>query len=106
MLAEHTDEVIVNQGVRILLNRMDSNPDEFALPYDPKLKRIVSGRWDWVMEIVEERVHKKNDGYCGSQIAFAFLSDYEIDALYLKYIKLQGNTFTKSIMNELLQDGR
>jgi len=37
MLAEHTDEVIVNQGVRILLNRMDSNPDEFALPYDPKV---------------------------------------------------------------------
>jgi len=31
MLAEHTDEVIVNQGVRILLNRMDSNP--MSSPY-------------------------------------------------------------------------
>ena len=103
MLGEMPPTTVVNQGVQILLNRMDSNPDEFVYSYGATLKTPKT-RWDWVMDAVEIRARKHRDGYRGIDKPFPFLTDYEIELLYDKFSKLQGTSFTNSILRELLGD--
>lgn len=90
---------IKNQGVQIILNRMQSNPDEFTQRHG-----IHPARWDWLLEQVVRRVehrHQNDDNY---RIELPFLSNDEVDALYDKWMSIQGDAFTHRIMRELLED--
>ena len=90
---------IKNQGVQIILNRMQSNPDEFTLHHG-----IHPGRWGWLLEQVVRRVehrHQNDDNY---RIELPFLSNDEVDALYDKWMSIQGDAFTHRIMRELLEE--
>ncbi len=89
---------INNQGVQILLNRMQSNPEEFLRG------ATLTGRWDWLLEQVVHRVehrHKSDDNY---RVQLPFLTNEEVDALYDKWMSMQGDAFTHRIMRELLED--
>ena len=89
---------INNQGVQILLNRMQSNPEEFLRG------ATLTGRWDWLLEQVVHRVehrHKSDDNY---RVQLPFLTNEEVDALYDKWMSIQGDAFTHRIMRELLED--
>ena len=93
-------DVEMNKGVQILLERMSSNPDEFIPDifgeYPPKWRDILMG--------IECRATKQKD----YKDALQFLSDKEIKALWDKMQNLQGELFTKRVMNTLLvaEDGR
>ena len=93
-------DVEMNKGVQILLERMSSNPDEFIPDilgeYPPKWRDILTG--------IEYRATKQKD----YKDALQFLSDKEIKALWGKMQNLQGELFTKRVMNTLLvaEDGR
>ena len=79
----------MNQGVEILLSRMDSNPDEFT---------TVRGKWDWIMDGVNRRVAGKDKD------VLAYLTDEEAQALYDKMQLLARDGFTRSVMETLLEE--
>ena len=84
----------MNQGVEILLARMDSNPDEF----------MAGRKWNWVVTDLQNRVHPtpemKKEGY----LPLRFLSDDEVRTLWEKLESLRADQFTKAVMQTLLED--
>jgi hypothetical protein len=91
---------IKNKGVAILMNRMDSHPEEFT----ERRNLGARTRWDWLIEQVSRRVfngHKSDSNY---RLDLPFLTDAEVDALYDKYQQTQGQAFTNRIMSELLDE--
>ena len=84
----------MNQGVEILLARMDSNPDEF----------MEGRKWNWVVTDLQNRVHPtpemKKEGY----LPLRFLSDDEVRTLWEKLESLRADQFTKAVMQTLLED--
>lgn len=84
----------MNQGVEILLARMDSNPDEF----------MEGRKWNWVVTDLQNRVHPtpemKKEGY----LPLRFLSDDEVRTLWEKLESLRADQFTKAVMQTLLDE--
>jgi hypothetical protein len=89
-------DVEMNKGVQILLERMNSNPDEFI----PNVKGGYPAKWRDIILSVEMRVKGGKD-YADQ---LSFLSDVEIIALWQKILRLQGELFTKQVMNTLLSE--
>ena len=92
----------MNQGVEILLARMDSNPDEFVGMDWPR-----QSKWSWVMDDLRKRVapdadarEAKKEGY----IPLRFLTDIEVQALWEKLESLRADQFTKAVMRTLLEE--
>lgn len=83
------DDHVRNDGVKILLSRMDSHPQEF----------IAGGRWAWVTDLVGQTVNRLDS----KPRPLPFLSDYEVHMLHNKYIELQGDWFTRRVMDELFR---
>jgi len=90
---------IENQGVQILLNRMQSNPEEFL-----HSAALLSPRWHWLLEQVVNRVEHNHKSYDNYRVQLPFLTNEEVDALYDKWMSIQGDAFTHRIMRELLED--
>ena len=86
----------MNKGVQILLERMSSNPDEFV----PDLRNGYPPKWRNILLSVEMRTNGGKD----YKDQLPFLNDKEIKALWLKMQELQGELFTKQVMNTLLRD--
>jgi hypothetical protein len=86
----------MNKGVQILLERMSSNPDEFV----PDLRNGYPPKWRNILLSVEMRTNGGKD----YKDQLSFLNDKEIKALWLKMQELQGELFTKQVMNTLLRD--
>lgn len=96
---------INNQGVQILLNRMDSHPEEFT----GHQYGLGMGRWDWVIDGVVARVENKHEPINEIErhtirVPFPFLTNEEVDALYDKFMSIRGDAFTHRIMRELLEE--
>jgi hypothetical protein len=89
-------DVEMNKGVQILLERMSSNPDEFI----PDLRNGYPPKWRNILLSVEMRTKGGKD----YEDQLPFLSDKEIKALWQKMQELQGELFTKRVMNTLLKD--
>jgi hypothetical protein len=86
----------MNKGVQILLERMNSNPDEFV----PDMYGKYPPKWRDIILSVEMRTKGGKD----YQDQLPFLNDKEIKALWEKLRSLHGELFTKQVMNTLLQD--
>ena len=86
----------MNQGVQILLNRMDSHPDEFI----PTLNGTYPHKWRMLLQKIDMRVKGGKD----YDDQLQFLSDAEITALYNKMQSIRGDLFTKEVMATLLVD--
>jgi hypothetical protein len=99
---------ISNKGVQILLNRMESHPEEFIrapMILRPTMPRGLM-RWDWVLEPILRRVANNHANTHDQRIDLPFLTDNEVNALYDKYLRIQGDAFTNRVMGELLIDER
>lgn len=70
----------MNQGVEILLSRMDSNPEEF-------LTGNKAGKWQHLLEKYEE-----------------YMTDEERKAVFAKYHALKMSKFTEVVLKELLEE--
>ena len=101
---------IKNEGVKMLLSRMDSNPDEFSSWH--------SDKWQVVLDAIRTRVegcrpshisatnmypYQTTNNVISTDRPLPFLSDYEVQVLYDKWAKLQGDAFTATIMQKLLE---
>lgn len=92
----------MNQGVQILLDRMDTNPEEF--------EEGSSSKWADIMNAVTARknvpeAHAKN-------APLPFLTDPEVNALYDKLEDVRRENFTADVLrrladtpNEIAQQG-
>lgn len=103
-----TERVINNQGIKILLERMDSNPDEFVqgapdLPLPPKWRNIIAEIIDRVKTMgIETTIVPSYT--IPKYTPLPFLSDDEVLAVYEKLNLIRGDLFTKQIMSTLLQE--
>lgn len=86
----------MNKGVQILLERMDSNPQEFV----PDLLGQYPPKWRNILMAVECRATKDKE----YKNELVFLNDSEIKALWEKMQNLQGELFTQQVMDTLLRD--
>ena len=89
-------DVEMNKGVQILLERMSSNPDEFV----PDVYGKYPPKWRTIIMSVQMRAEGGKD----YKDQLPFLNDKEIKALYEKMQSLQGDLFTKQVMNTLLSE--
>jgi hypothetical protein len=95
----------INQGVQILLNRMDSHPEEFV----PDLQSHYPHKWRALLLKVDSRVQHANTKHLNKNAdlyipELSFLSDEEILALHGKVQSIRGDLFTKEVMATLLAD--
>jgi RNA processing factor Prp31 len=86
----------MNKGVQILLERMRSNPDEFV----PDIQGKYHPKWRNIILSVGMRTNGGKD----YKDQLPFLSNEEIKALWDGMQQLQGELFTKRVMNTLLMD--
>lgn len=78
----------MNQGIEILLARMDSHPDEF---YNLHMQgnNPPGTRWDWLL---------------AEALAGKFTTEEERTALQDKLSSIQGESFTMAVLKELMGD--
>jgi len=81
----------MNQGVQIILERMDTNPEEF--------EEGSYSKWSDIVQAVHARVtapeaHKKN-------APLPFLSDAEVRAMYDKLEDVRRENFTADVLRRL-----
>lgn len=89
----------MNQGVEILLARMDSNPDEFVGMDWPN-----KSRWDWLLDDLRRRNVPTREDKEREYVPLRFLSDEEVRMLWDKLESLRADQFTKQVMETLLRD--
>jgi len=83
----------MNQGVQILLERMDTNPEEFE---------DYAGKWG---DIIGAILARKNSSDEHSKDApLPFLSDAEVNALYDKLEDVRRENFTADVLRRLADD--
>jgi hypothetical protein len=83
-------------GVKILLERMDTNPEEFTTPMENQLT-LRGARWGNLISAVIARKTEKEMRGDGN-----FLTDAEVDALFEKYKVLRRKAFDDFVMREVL----
>lgn len=93
----------MNKGLEILLARMDSNPEEFV----PDVIGNYPSKWGNILRQIEQRIRSKNfkvkEGeYLANELPYLKLE--ELETVWEKLQSLQGELFTKRVMNILLQD--
>lgn len=82
----------MNKGVEILLNRMESCPEEF--------NGGGVSRWAEIMSAVVSRITKT---HTPSITPLLFLTGEEVNLLYVGFMQLQGDEFTRSIVDILIE---
>jgi murein tripeptide amidase MpaA len=94
----------MNKGVEILLERMESNPDEFTNEYSANTT-IADRKWGDIAEKIHMRMtaitqDPETKPYYKHQLDF--LTDEEIIALHNKLKDVRAEAFTREIMGRLL----
>jgi hypothetical protein len=83
---------VMNQGVQILLDRMDTNPEEFEDDF-----ALGGGKWYDIVQAVHVRKDK-------NEKTLPFLSDAEVNALYEKLEDVRRENFTATVLRRLADD--
>jgi hypothetical protein len=81
---------VMNQGVQILLDRMDTNPEEFE---------DYSGKWGDIIGAVHAR--KSIPEAHSKDAPLPFLTDPEVNALYDKLEDVRRENFTSDVLRRL-----
>ena len=87
-----TKKIITRQvpcdGVVLLMQRMESHPDEFMFN--------SSSKWHHLLQIVKKRVE-------GDKDAFIILEDFECDMLWNKFKAAGKKSFHAFVMEKILE---
>ena len=84
---------VMNQGVQILLDRMDTNPEEFD---------DYTGKWGDIIGAVHAR--KSVPETHSKDAPLPFLTDPEVNALYEKLEDVRRESFTADVLRRLADD--
>lgn len=93
----------MNIGVKTLLSRMDSHPEEFELDLD--ILKLKNEKWSWVLDIVLGRTGHILDTFAQAVQPTFILTPEEAQALHDKLFSIQSAAFTKRVMRTLLEGG-
>lgn len=85
----------MNHGVQILLERMDTNPEEFEEAFG-----LGGGKWTDIIGAVTARTKEKKEGMDYGK-PLPFLTDSEVNALYEKLEDVRRENFTADILRRL-----
>jgi hypothetical protein len=85
----------MNQGVQILLDRMDTNPEEFD---------DYTGKWGDIIGAVHAR-KSIPEGH-SKDAPLPFLTDPEVNALYEKLEDVRRENFTADVLRRLADDSQ
>lgn len=111
----------MNQGIEILLKRMESHPQEFDHEWNGDDNRFgpakatttypVQEKWAHLLNQLRARVEWEQWVKSRSDSApwprpLPFLSTEEVMEAYEKFVNLQGDAFTRHVMRQLLEDKR
>jgi hypothetical protein len=97
----------VNQGIELLLARMDSHPAEFAM--EDFANDWYAGKWSPVLRQILNRgyvlAEPNNTVSSAAPVSpsVPFLSDEEVMVVYNKFRQLQNTAFTAAVMRILLE---
>jgi hypothetical protein len=80
------------QGVRILLERMKTNPDEFY---------VGSDKWDWLCGPLVKFGFKEEDR--NKIFVFIGLTTAEVQMLYDAFVKASRDNFTSKVLGSLTE---
>ena len=84
-------------GVNILLQRMETHPEEFFIKDQDRTNLIRDPKWHSVMASVMQAKFKES-----VRGAASYLTDAEVDALYAKYTKIRRKAFDDYVMDTVL----
>lgn len=91
----------MNEGVKILIDRMESNPEDFETNFgDLSRAEIHRGRFASVGAALRERMNGEKDKWEHRKL----LTEEELTALDEAYLKLARKRFTENIMAKLLAE--
>ena len=85
----------MNTGVQIILDRMDTNPEEFM----PEVTGKYSDKWRNIILSVHMRVEGGKD----YEDQLSFLNDKEIKAMYDKLEDVRRENFTIDVLRRLAE---
>ena len=82
----------MNKGIELLLKRMDSHPQEFT----------HQTKWDGILIPCMRRAER---GHLPTRegVELPFLSDEDVDTLIRKYHLLEGEDFTRAVLETLVR---
>lgn len=91
----------MNKGVQILLERMESNPDEFRLN-----DVLTASKWANIIISIRARMQKmaSKSTELNTVDELSFLTDEEVLVLDAKLKDIRRDAFTQDIMAKLLSD--
>lgn len=102
----------MERTIELLLNRMESNPEEFTDNWDGEGDYMIHGgdyqlpKWSRFIYQLRERMNCiRVERIGGDGVPLPFFSDNEIRRLYDKYVQIQGDEFEKYVLRELLRTG-
>jgi hypothetical protein len=85
-------------GVKILLQRMETNPEEFYKRVIPEeYETLKDVKWHDIIHSVVTSKHEGKKFSCS-----LFLTDTEVDALFEGYAKIRRKEFDNNVMRQLL----
>ena len=83
---------VMNEGVQILLDRMDTNPEEFD---------DYAGKWGDIIGAVHARKNLPPNVKLVDNHPLPFLTDPEVNALYDKLEDVRRENFTSDVLRRL-----
>ena len=86
---------VMNEGVQILLDRMDTNPEEFD---------DYAGKWGDIIGAVHARKNLPPNVKLVDNHPLPFLTDPEVNALYEKLEDVRRENFTADVLRRLADD--
>jgi hypothetical protein len=89
---EAQERIELSEGVALLLQRMESHPEEF--------KDSAHGKWNHVLAVVEERIFNPAD----RRRAEPWMTDDEVRAIWGGYQRAKQKSFHDFVMKKLLDD--
>lgn len=90
----------MNEGVQILIDRMKSNPEDFAERDFGSDGRITQGKFRSVADLLRKRLSGESPAWDAMNV----LTTEEIEALTAAYVEMERQRFTTSVMAKLLED--
>jgi len=93
----------MNEGVKILIDRMESNPEDFEdRDFEPNTGRITRGKFKGVADMLKKRLSGERPAWDAMNV----LSTEEIEALTAAYLKMERRKFTNGVMAKLLEEDK
>lgn len=97
----------MNQGIEILLSRMESHPEEFEEDWESESYTITTAsKWQRIIHSIRQRVNweETDINHPKGIQPLPFLSSEEVTLVYEKWMSLQGPAFTKQVYKKLLEE--